>query len=175
MRFVCSVLCLALGSSLMAQTAAPRKKLLIIGDEKGRGHEAMLHARATIDRLGHETGIWDTHIRTDTEALTKKKLEYNAKNLNDFDAVLFYTGGTLAMDDQQKADFLSFIHDDGKGFIGVHSATITFTKWPQYGEMVGGYFDEHPWGTFEAPIVVEDPAFPGMKQWPGAFTLNDEI
>jgi hypothetical protein len=43
-------------------------------------------------------------IRTDTEALTKKKLEYNAKNLNNFDAVLFYTGGNLEMDDQQKAD-----------------------------------------------------------------------
>ena len=39
-------------------------------------------------------------IRTDTEALTKKKLEYNAKNLEDFDAVVFYTGGTLEMDDQ---------------------------------------------------------------------------
>ena len=79
------------------------------------------------------------------------------------------------MDDQQKADFLSFIRDDGKGFIGVHSATITFTKWPEYGEMVGGYFDEHPWGTFDAPILVEDAAFPGMQQWPKAFVLNDEI
>ena len=119
--------------------------------------------------------MWDTHIRTDTEALTKKKLEYNAKNLNDFDAVLFYTGGTLEMDDQQKADFLSFVHEDGKGFIGVHSATITFTEWPEYGEMLGGYFDEHPWGTFDAPVIVEDPAFPGMRQWPGAFTIKDEI
>ena len=73
------------------------------------------------------------------------------------------------MDDQQKADFLSFIHDDGKGFIGVHSATITFTKWPEYGEMMGGYFDEHPWGTFDAPILVEDAAFPGMKQWAEVF------
>ena len=86
---------------------------------------------ATIERLGGESGAWDTVIRTDTEPLTKKKLEYNAKNLNDFDAVLFYTGGSLEMDDRQKADFLSFIHDDGKGFIGVHSATITFTK-PRY-------------------------------------------
>ena len=175
MRIVCSVLWLGICTSLMAQTAAPRKKLLVIGDEKGFRHEAITHAMATIDRLGKQTGIWDTHIRTDTEPLTKKKLEYNAKNLNDFDAVLFYTGGTLAMDDQQKADFLSFIRDDGKGFIGVHSATITNTKWPEYGEMIGGYFDQHPWGTFDAPIVVEDPSFPGMKQWPRAFTLNDEI
>ena len=162
-------------AALMAQNTTPRKKLLVIGEEKGYRHEAVPHAMATIERLGRETGLWDTVIRTDTEALTKKKLEYNAKNLNDFDAVLFYTGGTLEMDDQQKADFLSFIHDDGKGFIGVHSATITFTKWPEYGEMLGGYFDEHPWGTFAAPIVVEDAAFPGIKHWPAAFTLTDEI
>lgn len=152
-----------------------RKQLLAIGEEKGYRHEAVSHALATIERLGRETGIWDTTIRTDTEALTKKKLEYNAKNLNDFDAVLFYTGGTLEMDDQQKKDFLSFIHDDGKGFIGVHSAAITFTKWPEYGEMLGGYFDEHPWKTFQAPIIVEDPNFPGMSQWPHEFTLTDEI
>lgn len=159
----------------LAQPPAHRKQLLAIGEEKGYRHEAVSHALATIERLGRETGIWDTTIRTDTEALTKKKLEYNAKNLNDFDAVLFYTGGTLEMDDQQKKDFLSFIHDDGKGFIGVHSATITFTKWPEYGEMIGGYFDEHPWKTFQAPIVVEDPNFPGMSQWPREFTLTDEI
>jgi type 1 glutamine amidotransferase len=160
---------------LVAQTPAPRKKLLVIGEEKGYRHEAVSHAMATIERLGNLSGLWETCIRTDTEPLTKKKLEYNAKNLNDFDAVLFYTGGTLEMDDQQKADFLSFIHDDGKGFIGVHSATITFTKWPEYGEMLGGYFDEHPWNTFDAPILVEDPAFPGMQEFPLAFTLKDEI
>jgi type 1 glutamine amidotransferase len=165
----------ACGFALLAQSGAPRKNLLVIGEEKGYRHEAVPHAMATVERLGRETGLWNTVIRTDTEPLTKKKLEYNARNLNDFDAVLFYTGGTLEMDDGQKADFLSFIHDDGKGFIGVHSATITFTKWPEYGEMVGGYFDEHPWGTFDAPILVEDAAFPGMQQWARSFTLKDEI
>jgi len=157
------------------RAAGAKKRLLAIGEEKGYRHESVSHALATIERLGREAGLWDTTIRTDTEALTKKKLEYNAKNLNDFDAVLFYTGGTLEMDSQQKADFLSFVRDDGKGFIGVHSATITFTDWPEYGDMIGGYFDEHPWGTFDAPILVEDPGFPGMKQWVPAFVLRDEI
>jgi type 1 glutamine amidotransferase len=159
----------------VAQSAPVKKHLLVLGEEKGYRHEAVSHAMATIERLGHETGLWDTTIRTDTAALTKKKLEYNAKNLSDFDAVLFYTGGELPMDASQKADLLSFIHDDGKGFIAVHSATITFTEWPEYGEMIGGYFDEHPWGTFDAPILVEDPNFPGMQQWPRSLVLNDEI
>src|ERR1700719_137812 len=175
-RMVLLIVCVACSGRYLAPSGAPPvKHLLIIGEEKGYRHEAVSHAIATIERLGRESGLWDTTIRTDTEALTKKKLEYNAKNLNDFDAVLFYTGGTLEMDDQKKADFMSFIHDDGKGFIGIHSAAITFTDWPEYGEMLGGYFDEHPWGTFDAPILVEDPEFPGMKQWAKAFTLNDEI
>jgi type 1 glutamine amidotransferase len=168
-------LIVAFSSFTSAQSAPAKKHLLVLGEEKGYRHVAVSHAMATIERLGNETGLWDTTIRTDTEVLTKKKLEYNAKNLNDFDAVLFYTGGELPMEASQKSDLLSFVHDDGKGFIGVHSATITFTEWPEYGEMIGGYFDEHPWGTFQAPILVEDSKFPGMQQWPRTFVLNDEI
>jgi type 1 glutamine amidotransferase len=170
-----AIVLLLSGLSFGQNAAHPRKQLLAIGEEKGYRHETVSHALATIERLGRESGLWDTFIRTDTEALTKKKLEYNAKNLSNFDAVLFYTGGTLEMDDEKKASLLSFVHDEGRGFVGVHSATITFTDWPEYGEMIGGYFDEHPWGTFEAPIVVEDPKFPGMSQWPSEFTLRDEI
>lgn len=176
-RFAILVLCVTLCSFGMAQPGGrPKKKqLLIIGEEKGYRHESVSHAMATIERLGIQTGLWDTYIRTDTEALTKKKLEYNAKNLNDFDAVLFFTGGDLEMDPQKKADLLSFIHDDGKGFIGVHSAAITFVDWPGFVQMLGGTYDEHPWGTFDAPIIVEDSNFPGMKQWPHSFVIHDEI
>ena len=163
------------GQGGAAPKGAAKKHLLVVGEEKGYRHESVTHAMATIERLGRETGLWDTTIRTDTEALTKRKLEYNAKNLNDFDAVLFFTGGDLEMTNQQKADFLSFVHNDGKGFIGIHSAAITFSEWPEYAEMLGGKFDEHPWGTFDAPIVVEDPSFPGISAWPKAFVLRDEI
>lgn len=176
LRMALLVLCVAFDSRCEAQTALqPMKHLLILGEEKGYRHEAVAHAIATIERLGRETGLGATTVRSDTEVLTKKKLEYNAKNLHDFDAVLFYTGGELEMNPEQKAALRSFVQDDGKGFIGVPSATITFTGWQEYGEMIGGYFDEHPWGTFDAPIRVEDPNFPGMQQWPKSFVLKDEI
>ena len=82
-----------LSTFCLAQSAGPQKKhLLVIGEEKGYRHESVSHAMSTIERLGRETGLWDTMLRTDTEALTKKKLEYNAKNLDNFDAVLFFTG-----------------------------------------------------------------------------------
>jgi len=82
------------------------KHLLVIGEEKGYRHESVSHAMATIERLGRESGLWTTTIRTDTEALTKQKLEYNARNLTDFDAVLFFTGGELEMNMEQKAALL---------------------------------------------------------------------
>jgi uncharacterized protein len=79
------------------------------------------------------------------------------------------------MDESQKADLLSFVRVDGKGFIGIHSAAITFLSWPEYGEMLGGYFDGHPWGEFDAPLEVEDPGFPGMEHLRSHFSLKDEI
>jgi len=164
---------LVLAVSLVAQQ--PKKRLLFIGESKGWQHESISNAAATLWKLGHDSGLWETVIRTDCQLVTKKKLEGNAKNLNFFDAVAFCTSGELDMDVSQKADLLSFVKDDGKGFIAIHAGSDTFYKWPEYGDMVGGYFDEHPWGTFDAPLVVEDPGFPGMQFLPKAFTMRDEI
>jgi type 1 glutamine amidotransferase len=165
----------ALASPQALPAQQRRRKLLALGEVKGFQHDSVSHALATIERLGHASGLWDTYIRTDSELVTKKNLGKNAKNLNFFDAVLFYTTGELGMDDSQKADLLSFIRDDGKGFIGVHSATDTFYRWPEYGDMIGGYFDGHPWNTFDAPIIVEDREFPATKHFPRELVINDEI
>jgi type 1 glutamine amidotransferase len=156
------------------QTPA-KKKVLAIGMSAGWQHDSVSDALATIYNLGKETGIWDTYIRTDTELLTKKELERNAKNLDFFDAVFFMTTGELPMDSSQKADLISFVHDDGKGFLGAHNATDTFYEWPEYGEMIGGYFDGHPWNQFEATINVEDRGFPATRHFPESFVIKDEI
>lgn len=159
-----------------AQTAGKRKyKVLAIGAVEGFQHDSTSHALATIWKMGQESGLYDTYIRTDTQLITKKKLQGNAKNLDFFDAVIFYTTGELKLDDEQKASLLSFVREDGKGFIGVHSATDTFYQWPEYGEMIGGYFDMHPWNTFQAPIIVEDREFPATRHFPKEFTTYDEI
>jgi type 1 glutamine amidotransferase len=169
------VLAICLGIPISAAAQEKKRNLLVIGQSKGYQHDSISTAMATLYNLGKSSRRWDTFFRTECTAITKKTLPWGAKNLDAFDAVAFFTDGDLDMDDTQKADLLRFVHDDGKGFIGIHSAAITFVSWPQYGKMLGGYFDGHPWGTFAAPLVVEDSAFPGMGQLPARFTLKDEI
>lgn len=152
------------------------KHVLIIGQTKGFEHDSISPAMAAIYNLGKESGLWDTTMRTDTELLTKKELKNNAKNLNYFDVLIFAsTTGELEMDASQKQDMLSFIKEDGKGFVGIHAALDTNYTWPEYGEMIGGWFDQHPWMTFNAPIINEDPDFPAVRHLPKAFVKYDEI
>jgi type 1 glutamine amidotransferase len=127
--------------------------------------------------MGHDTKLWEATLRTDTELITKKEINVrNVHTLNSFDALIFAsTTGELDLDEGQKRDMMSFIKDDGKGFVGIHAALDTNYKWPEYGEMIGGWFDEHPWTTFDAPIILEDPTFPAVRHFPHAFVKHDEI
>jgi hypothetical protein len=117
---------------------------------------------------GQDSNLYDAEIRTDVEWITKKPLKPMRKNLVQYDAIVFCsTTGELPLTDDQKADFLSFVRDEGKGFVGIHAALDTLYQWPEYGEMIGGWFDGHPWNTFDAPVIIEDPAFPAMKHFKG--------
>ena len=184
-----AVLTLALNPNPDAQSApsasvaaSPHAKqihlrhVLVIGQTKGFEHDSISAAMAAVFNMGQESGLWDTMMRTDTELLTKKDLKNNAKNLDYFDVLIFAsTTGELDMDASQKADMMSFIHDDGKGFVGIHAALDSNYNWPEYGEMIGGWFDQHPWNTFNAPIVNEAPDFPAVRHFPHAFVKYDEI
>src|SRR3954467_381675 len=111
----CTGLLLAgLLATFPASAQVKRKKILAIGEVKGYQHDSVSHALASFERWGKETGLWDTYIRTDSQLLTKKKLEGNAKNLDYFDAVIFYTTGELPLDEEQKSSLMSFIKDEGK-------------------------------------------------------------
>jgi len=159
-----------------APPARVKKRVLVIAQTKGYQHDSVPAAMAGIWKWGHDSGLWDAYLRTDTQLLTKKKLAFNTKTLPDFDAVVFAsTSGELDLDDQQKADLLSFVHDDGHGFVSVHASADTNYKWPDFGILNGAWFDEHPWGTFDAPIIVEEPDFPAVRHFPKAFMKREEI
>jgi type 1 glutamine amidotransferase len=177
-------LCHPVSGQVTAEAVAPIphakqvyvKRVLVIAQTKAFEHESISAAMDAVYAMGKESGLWDTTMRTDTELLTKEKLKGNAKNLDYFDLLVFAsTTGELEMTATQKRDMLSFIKDDGKGFVGIHAALDTNYTWPEYGEMIGGWFDDHPWGMFNAPIVNEDPSFPAVRHFPKKFVKCDEI
>jgi type 1 glutamine amidotransferase len=148
----------------------------VIGAALGYQHDSITDAMATVWKLGRDSGLWDAQLRTDYQLITKKKLTANAKNLDTFDAIVFANStGEMTLDEDQKKDLLAFVHDEGKGFVGIHAALDSNYKWPEWGEMIGGWFDQHPWMTFDAPIVREDGTFPATKHLPKAFVKKDEI
>lgn len=166
-----------------------KKRLLIIADLSTGNQSAHIgssHAVSVIEQIGRKSGAYISIIRTDTDLVTKGEVwgtgayakggprQARGRNLDYFDAVLFYTNGETRMTPQQKQDLLDFVAKDGKGFIGVHTATATAASWPEYSQMIGGSFDNHPWGITKAKIIVERPDFPAMKKLKTGSVLEDE-
>jgi len=120
--------------------------------------------------MGEKTGAFEAVISNDLK-------NFEPENINQFDAICFLntTKEVFSPDkkslrkmsaaekkeaDQREArlkkSFMGYIKS-GKGFIGVHAATDTFYEWPEYGVMIGGYFDGHPWrSNTPVSIKVED-------------------
>jgi len=58
--------------------------------------------------------------------------------------------------------------------VAAHSAITSFFSWPEFGDMIGGRFDEHPWDIVEARVVVDDRTFPATRHLPPSFVIQDE-
>jgi len=93
--------------------------------------------------------------------------------LQSFDAVFFYTTGSPPIGDEGKKNLMKFIREGG-AFLGAHCATDTFYDWPEYGDMLGGYFERHPWNE-EVSVNVENEKHPATQSLSNPFSIADEI
>ena len=150
--------------------AAPPRKVLVITMTRGFRHDSIDTAKDVLKRLGETSGAFAPTITDDLSHLDRARLA-------GFDAVMFCnTSGELPLSDPQKQHMLDFVANGG-GLVGVHAATDTFYSWPAYGEMIGGYFDGHPWGASDTvTIKVEQPDHPIARPFGRApFELKEEI
>ena len=144
-------------------------------------HDSVSHALAVIERLGYESGFWDTYIRTDSNIIsyqpqmTTGQPASGGPSLSNVDAIFFMGHRDVPIDDKQKADLLKFVHDDGKGFVAGHVGLTAMMSWPEFGDMLGGQFENHPYGTVDGTVINEDPAFPATRHLPAIFKLSDEF
>jgi len=163
---------------------APRARKVVLAWADTRNgqaqHEFTSHALSVIERLGYESGAFDTFIRTDSNIIARQPKKTTGEpasggpNLAMADAIFFLGHRDVPIDDEQKKELLAYVRDEGKGFVAAHTALTAFDNWPEFGELLGGRYDGHPW---HAPgTVINDGAdFPVTRHFPPTFTISDEF
>ena len=168
--------------------------------KNGFQHNSISHAMSVIEHLGYVSQTYDTYFHTDSQAISLHGLTGSygqgvmGRDLNNYDAIFCLGVREVYLTAQQRADLLAFIRNGG-GFVGVHAASTmflpwppfgkrqdaalacgrTFQRWPQFNEMLGAEFVEHPYGQIEASVIVDDPRFPATRFLPAKFNLHDEM
>jgi hypothetical protein len=146
--------------------AAETPRILYLTHSAGFKHDVLPTSEQIMRELGKTSGAFEATVTQDCSLISEASLKQYA-------AVVFFTTGELPLDDAQKKAFIDFVRS-GHGFVGIHSATDTFYKWPEYLELIGGYFDGHPWHQ-EVTVRVEDKSHPATAHLPASFAINDEI
>lgn len=166
----------AIGAAAARVPAQPAR-LLVLTHSAGYEHDVVRRpgpgrpaiAEQVIAELGRQSGAFlVTVLQSEAElrALTPAALR-------DFRAFLFFTTGSLPLGASVRAELFARVQA-GSGFVGVHSASDTWRDVPEYGEMLGGVFDGHPWHE-RVRIAVEDVTHPATRHLGSAFSLTDEI
>jgi uncharacterized protein len=158
-----------------------RKRVLAWADTRNgqAQHESVGHALAVIERLGYDSGMWDTFIRTDSNIIAKapKKTDGSpasgGPSLSNVDAIFFMGHREVQLDAAQKEELLSFVRE-GHGFVAAHVALTAFESWPEFGELIGARFDQHPISG-PGTIINESPDFPATKHFAPSFPFSDEF
>jgi len=182
------ILAVALMMPAMAAQDTPQAKgprILFLTKSQGFEHSSIAQkdgkpsvADITLAKIAKEIGA--------TLVSTKNADQINAANLKNYDLVIFYTQGDLALDSKDggsnigatgEADLVEWVKKGGR-FMGFHSASDTFHT-PAGGEvtpylkMVGGEFTSHG-GQFEGAVKVVDPSHPAVAAIPAGYKPMEE-
>ena len=158
-----------------AKPLKPRK-LLVFAKTNGFRHASIVTGKLALAEMGKKTGAYDATI---TEELDQFEID----NLKKYDAVLFLSTTmnvfspkadelkkmsdaekkTAAEKETRLKDNLMRFIKAGRGYVGIHAATDCCYEWAEYGRMVNGFFDGHPW---TADTMVSVKVEPGQEKHP---------
>jgi hypothetical protein len=168
------------------------RHVLVLCKAAGWVHTSIPLAAKMVEYLGDKTGAWTTTITYDPATIT-------AENLKQYDAIfLDSTTGEFLDDPNDKAlsntrrqALLDFVKG-GKGLAGVHAATDSYHTsgrpaspgaeptpitgtWPEFNEMIGGYFKFHWSYPTLIPVKIDDPNSPLTSMFPArGYEIVDE-
>ena len=127
-----------------ADTPCEQQKLKVLFEVGGAAFHDPVHLPKMLKGILEDTGDFEVTITEDRD-------QFKAQNINNYDLVLIYTtGGELTKEQEQ--GIVSFV-ENGKGLVGIHSATDSFKNSDAYWKLVGGRFTGHGSGTFKVKIT----------------------
>ena len=160
----------------------PQRKVLLAWADTRNGvsqHAFTTHALAIVERLGYESGMWDTFIRTDSNIIANAAFKTDGTpasggpSLSNVDGIFFLGHREIEMNAKQKEELLTFVRN-GHGFVLAHTGLTAFESWPEFGEMVGAQYGGHLY-TGPAKVINESPTSPMTKHFAAEFDYNDEF
>jgi type 1 glutamine amidotransferase len=153
------------------------RRILVLCKAAGFVHSSIPLASKMVEYLGDKTGAWMTTITYDAAAI-------NADNLKQYDAIFLdsTTGEFLddpndkAVSQARRAALLDFVKS-GKGLAGIHAASDSYHTsnrpstpggaapalmgtWPEFNELIGGFFKFHWSYPTLIPVKIDDPESP---------------
>ena len=131
----------------------------------GFRHDSIPAGIAAIKQLGTEH-----NFQVDA---TEDPSIFNDAALAHYQVVVFLSTTGDPLNDTQQAAFERYIRGGG-GYVGIHAAADTEYTWTWYGKLVGAYFRNHPAGTPEADVLVEDLDHHSTKTLPARWHRTDE-
>ncbi len=191
MKNIVRIVCLIAGAAALpmfscqsARAGDAPKKILFFSKSSGFEHDMIKRANGQLspaEKIMEELGKKNNLEFT----FTKDGSVFTPENMAKYDAFCFYTTGDLTesggdhnppMPKGGKEAFLAAIRN-GKGFVGIHSATDTFHSGPEgvdpFIEMIGAEFITHD-GWVPGHQIVADRSFPGMSGVPDDFGPAEE-
>ncbi len=159
----------ALPDAPYAKPSQPRK-LLVFSKTNGFRHASITTGKILLTEMGRKTGAFQAVVSDDLD-------QFEIDQLKHYDAVCFMstTGNVFLPNNAElakmtdaeknlaktretrlKENLLKYVKA-GRGFIGIHAATDTCHEWHEYGKMINGFFDGHPWNADKMVSVKVEP------------------
>ncbi len=166
----------ALPDRAPAQPARPRRLLIFERNVGYGGHPSIAHASLAFRRMGEKLDAYAAVTSQDPAVFERARLAQ-------FDAVLFNnTVGNLFTNADLRQNLADFVCGGG-GLMGLHGASVAFTRWPgaiedwpEFGRMLGARGANHRDSTEPVFVKVEDMAHPLTRMFDSrGFEYRDEF
>ncbi len=174
------------------ETPQRLRHVLVLCRAAGWVHTSIPLAAKMVEYLGDKTGAWMTDITYDSAMITPENLkQYDALFLDSTTGEFLDDPNDKAVSGLRRQALLSFVKG-GKGVAGIHAATDSYHTsgrpsspgaeppaetgtWPEFNEMIGGFFKFHWSYPTLIPVKIDDPNSPLTSMFPArGYEIVDE-